>query len=142
MLHLILKHSGADIVGWHIGYVDSSTNNDFGKDPYSEDSLVPYSDRNILPNYVTNYEVDNKSVYTFLTQDVAQACRCVFEFDTINMTINVYRPETLGVDTGIFLGFRNIQNNVTTSRDDSLITQFYVEGLEDYEVAAVITHQM
>ena len=137
LLHLILKHSGADIVGWHIGYVDSSTNDNFGEDPYPEDSTIPYNNRNILPNYITNYEVDNKSVYTFLTQDVAQACRCVFEFDTMNMTINVYRPETLGVDTGIFLGFRNIQNNVTTSRDDSLITQFYVEGLEDYDVAAV-----
>ena len=136
LLHLTLKHSGADIAGWTVGYIDPVTNDDFDKDPYDENSTIPYSERNILPNYVTNYEVDDKSVYTFLTQDVAQACRCVFEFDTVNMKINAYRPETLGIDTGIFLGFRNIQNNVTTSRDDALITQFYVEGLDDYDIAS------
>ena len=135
LLHLILKHSGADIAGWSVGYVDSASNDDFEKDPYPDNSTIPYSERNILPNYVSNYEVDETSVYSFLTQEVSRTCRCIFTFDAIHMKINAYRPEALGVDTGIFLSFRNIQNNVTTSRDDSLITQFYVKGLDDYDIA-------
>lgn len=119
-LHLVLKH--ADVPGWHIGYVDSITSDDDGK---------------LLPNNICNFEVDDQNVYAFLTQEAAQAYKCVFEFDTVNMTINVYRPDSLGKDTNVVLGFRNIQNSITISRDENLVTQFYVEGLDDYNIDAV-----
>lgn len=126
LLDLVLKHSGADILGWHVGYVDDT------KSESSDESDSAY-----LANYLYYYDVDNKSVYSFLTQEVAGICRCVFEFDTVNMTINAYRPEGLGVDTELFLGFRNIQNNISVLRDTSLITQFYVSGANDYNVDIV-----
>lgn len=119
-LHLVLKH--ADVPGWHIGYVDNITLDDDGK---------------LLPNNICNFEVDDQNVYAFLTQEAAQAYKCVFEFDTVNMTINVYRPDSLGKDTNVVLGFRNIQNSITISRDENLVTQFYVEGLDDYNIDAV-----
>lgn len=119
-LHLVLKH--ADVPGWHIGYVDNITPDDDGK---------------LLPNNICNFEVDDQNVYAFLTQEAAQAYKCVFEFDTVNMTINVYRPDSLGKDTNVVLGFRNIQNGITISRDENLVTQFYVEGLDDYNIDAV-----
>ena len=119
-LHLVLKH--ADVPGWHIGYVDNITPDDDGK---------------LLTNNICNYEVDDQNVYAFLTQEAAQAYKCVFEFDTVNMTINVYRPDSLGKDTNVVLGFRNIQNSITISRDENLVTQFYVEGLDDYNIDAV-----
>lgn len=119
-LHLVLKH--ADVPGWHIGYVDYNTPDDDGK---------------LLPNNICNFEVDDQNVYAFLTQEAAQAYKCVFEFDTVNMTINVYRPDSLGKDTNVVLGFRNIQNSITISRDENLVTQFYVEGLDDYNIDAV-----
>lgn len=119
-LHLVLKH--ADVPGWHIGYVDNITPDDDGK---------------LLPNNICNFEVDDQNVYAFLTQEAAQAYKCVFEFDTVNMTINVYRPDSLGKDTNVILGFRNIQNSITISRDENLVTQFYVEGLDDYNIDAV-----
>lgn len=119
-LHLVLKH--ADVPGWHIGYVDNITPDDDGK---------------LLPNNICNFEVDDQNVYAFLTQEAAQAYKCVFEFDTVNMTINVYRPDSLGKDTNVVLGFRNIQNSITISRDENLVTQFYVEGLDDYNIDTV-----
>lgn len=119
-LHLVLKH--ADVPGWHIGYVDNITPDDDGK---------------LLPNNICNFEVNDQNVYAFLTQEAAQAYKCVFEFDTVNMTINVYRPDSLGKDTNVVLGFRNIQNSITISRDENLVTQFYVEGLDDYNIDAV-----
>lgn len=116
-LHLVLKH--ADVPGWKIGYVDNITPDDDGK---------------LLPNNICNFEVDDQNVYAFLTQEAAQGYKCVFEFDTVNMTINVYRPDSLGKDTNVVLGFRNIQNSVTISRDENLVTQFYVDGLDDYNI--------
>ena len=116
-LHLVLKH--ADVPGWKIGYVDN---------------IIPDDDGKLLPNNICNFEVDDQNVYAFLTQEAAQGYKCVFEFDTVNMTINVYRPDSLGKDTNVVLGFRNIQNSVTISRDENLVTQFYVDGLDDYNI--------
>lgn len=101
------------------------------------DNITPDDDGKLLPNNICNFEVDDQNVYAFLTQEAAQAYKCVFEFDTVNMTINVYRPDSLGKDTNVVLGFRNIQNSITISRDENLVTQFYVEGLDDYNIDAV-----
>lgn len=119
-LHIVLKH--ADVPGWKIGYVDN---------------ITPDDDGVLLPNAICNFEVDDQNVYAFLTQEASAAYKCVFEFDTINMTINVYRPDSFGKDTNVVLGFRNIQDSVSITRDDSLITQFYVEGLDNYNIDAV-----
>lgn len=118
-LHIVLKHG--DVPGWKIGYVDN---------------ITPDDDGVLLPNSICNFDVDDKSVYSFLTQEVSQAYKCIFEFDTVNLLINVYRPASLGKDTNVVLGFRNIQDDVTISRDNSLVTQFYVEGLEEYYIDA------
>lgn len=118
-LHIVLKHG--DVPGWKIGYVDN---------------ITPDDDEVLLPNSICNFDVDDKSVYAFLTQEVSQAYKCIFEFDTVNLLINVYRPASLGKDTNVVLGFRNIQDDVTISRDNSLVTQFYVEGLEGYYIDA------
>lgn len=118
-LNIVLKHG--DVPGWKIGYVDN---------------ITPDDDGVLLPNSICNFDVDDKSVYSFLTQEASQAYKCIFEFDTVNLLINVYRPASLGKDTNVVLGFRNIQDDVTISRDNSLVTQFYVEGLEEYYIDA------
>lgn len=116
-LHIVLKH--ADVPGWKIGYVDN---------------ITPDDDKILLPNEICNFDVDDQNVYAFFTQTAAPAYKCVFEFDTENLLINVYKPDSLGKDTNVVLGFRNIQDSVTISRDDSLVTQFYVDGLDDYNI--------
>lgn len=116
-LHIVLKH--ADVPGWKIGYVDN---------------ITPDDDNVLLPNEICNFDVDDQNVYAFFTQTAAPAYKCVFEFDTENLLINVYKPDSLGKDTNVVLGFRNIQDSVTISRDDSLVTQFYVDGLDDYNI--------
>lgn len=50
------------------------------------------------------------------------------------MLINVHDIADFGKDTDIIIGFRNIQNKVSMSRNDSMITQFYVDGLDDYGI--------
>lgn len=112
-LHLVLYH--ANVPEWTIGYVDDITVN-------SADG------KTLLPDEIVNFDVDEQSVYAHLTQDVAQAARCIFEFDTVNMKINVYRPESLGKDTNIVIDFHNIQNSININRDNQLVTAFNVTG--------------
>ena len=120
LLHLILKH--ADVPGWQIGYVDNVT---------------PGEQGTLLPDEICNFEVNEMNVYAFLTQEVSTSYKCIFEFDTDKMLINVYRVESLGKDTNITIGFRSIQDKVYITRDDSLVTQFYVMGLDDYNIDMV-----
>lgn len=120
LLDLVLLHT--DVPSWKVGYVDDITQSDEGI---------------LLADEICNFEVDEKDVYAFLTQDVAPAYKCIFEFDTQNMLINVYRTESIGKDTNITIGFRNIQDSVTITRDDNLVTQFYVDKLGIYDIAGV-----
>ena len=118
-LHLVLSH--ANVPGWKIGYIDDVTKDDQGQ---------------LLPDGVYNFDADDTTVYSLLTQEAAANYKCIFEFDTVKMTINAYRPDSLGKDTNVVLGFRNIQNSVQISRDDSLTTKFYVDGLDGYGIAS------
>lgn len=125
-LNLVLQH--ADVPGWRIGTVDHLKEASDANKNNSENASK------ILPNRICNFEVDDKSVFSFLTQEAATAYDCVFEFDTENLLINVHDIADFGKDTDIIIGFRNIQNKVSMSRNDSMITQFYVDGLDDYGI--------
>lgn len=125
-LDLVLQH--ADVPGWRIGIVDHLKEASDANKNNSENASK------ILPNRICNFEVDDKSVFSFLTQEAATAYDCVFEFDTENLLINVHDIADFGKDTDIIIGFRNIQNKVSMSRNDSMITQFYVDGLDDYGI--------
>jgi len=119
LLHLILKH--ADVPDWNIGYIDYITPN-------------PDYPEITLPNEIYGFDIDDKDVYSFLTQDVAKAYSCIFTFDTDKMLINAYRVEAIGKDTNIFIGFRNIQNSVSISSNRDLYTVFNVAGDDDLNI--------
>lgn len=122
LLHIILAH--AEVPGWKIGYVDNITVN-------SSDS------KTFLPDEICYFDIEEQSVYSLLTQEIATTCRCVFEFDTMNMLINVYRAESLGKDTNVLLDFNNVQNSISISRDSQLITVFNVSGEDDVGISYV-----
>lgn len=137
-LDLVLKH--ADVPGWKVGTVDhleeaiaANKKAEAETDPEKKQELLSETAK-MLPNRICNFQVDDKSVFSFLTQEAATAYDCVFEFDTENMLINVHDIADFGKDTDIIIGFRNIQNKVSMSRDDSMVTQFYVDGLDDYGI--------
>lgn len=122
LLHIILKH--AAVPGWQIGYVDDITVN-------SSDG------KTFLPDEICYFDIEEQSVYSLLTQEVATTCRCVFEFDTKNMLINAYRVESLGKDTNVLLDFQNIQNSINISRDNALVTVFDVQGDSGIDISYV-----
>ena len=111
----------SDVPGWEIGEVDRNL-----YDEHADDNGNPI----LLQNEVGCFEVDSQDVYSFLVNELAGFFECIFQFDTVNNRINAYRIETLGDDTQIFIGFRNVQNNVTITPAQDLYTQFTVENSE------------
>ena len=69
---------------------------------------------------IGSFDIESQNLYSFLTQDAAQFYGCLFIFDRKNLIINAYRPENLGKDTNINIGFRNLQKSNEISVDEEL----------------------
>ena len=91
----------------------------------------------LLQNQGGRFEIDNQDVYSVLMQEIAPYYKCVFQFDTKNKLVNVYYLPSLGEDTRIFIGLRNVQNEVTISPSQDLYTQFTVENSEGLGIEQV-----
>ena len=131
LLDILLKVSG--IYGWKIGYIDDTPK-----------EYKYYEDGELKKKYVSlskekgTFTVEAQDLYSFLTQDVAQYFSCVFLFDIKHMVINVYRPENLGKNTNINIGFRNLQNsNDIVTNDSDLFTRYMVYGSEGLSIEYV-----
>lgn len=93
---------------------------------------VGHIDLDITTEYRT-FNEDSIDAYSFLTNDVANAFECVFQFDTFNKTISAYKLENIGMDTSIFLSYRNIVNEIKIEEDsDNIKTVMSIVG-GDYE---------
>ena len=82
-------------------------------------------------------DIDSQNLYAVMTSEVAPRMNALFVFDYLNFGIRVYHKSeidetssnVLDLDTGIFVGFRNLANNISVSVDnDSIYTRFSVEG--------------
>lgn len=131
LLHILLKVTG--LRGWTIGHID-----DIPKEYKS------YVDGKLVTAYTSlsdekgTFDIELQDLYSFLTQTVAQYFGCIFIFDIKNLTINAYRPENLGKDTNINIGFRNIQNsNDITVDENNIFTTYTVSGSDDLGITYV-----
>lgn len=111
LLDLVLEK----MPNWSVGHVDS-----------------------VLNEARFQFEVDSQNIYSFLTSTVAPYCRCVFTFDTINNLVNAYSVDTLGEDTNVYIGVRNLINEVgVTTNENSVYTRFNVRGADGLTVSNV-----
>ena len=84
------------------------------------------------------FDVNDVNVYSFLTEDVAEAFNCLFVFDTFNQTVNAYDLDDYGNDTNIFVSTHNLAQNMTETIDQrSIITCYRVRGGDSVEIAEV-----
>lgn len=122
LLHILLKVS--DMHDWDIGYIDT-----IPKQYKSYENGKIQITSTLLSDEIGAFDIQKQDLYSFLTQDVSQFFNCIFVFDFKNLLINVYRPENLGNNTNINIGFRNIQdsNNVEIS-GDNFFTRYTVYG--------------
>ena len=113
LLDLVLSD---DYYGWTIGHVDRS-----------------------IQTLMRAFSISNsQNVYSFLTKDVAQAFRCIFDFDTIHNVINVYSIDDYGKNTNIYLSFeRFVQEIKVKQSNDEIYTVFNVRGDNDLDISYV-----
>ena len=131
LLHQVLEF--AQVEGWSIGYIDEipKVYRSYS-DGSLEESVVQLKDE------IGTFDIGSQSVYSFLTQDVEQFFECIILFDIETMTINAYRPENLGKDTNVTIGFRNLKNSHDISVDkDSIYTRCRVQGDDDLGIEYV-----
>lgn len=103
----ILEHEHLYKKGWKIGTVDVDISTKRGR----------------------QFEIDSKTVYAFLTQDVSKSYKCLFDFDRKNMTINAYSIEHVGKNINVELALRNVINSIIIdSQNDDVYTSFRVSG--------------
>ncbi len=113
LLDLILAD---DYYGWTIGHVDDS-----------------------IKTLMRAFSVSNsQNVYSFLNKDVAQAFRCIFDFDTIHNIINVYSIDDYGKNTNIYLSFEHFVQEVKVKQsNDEIYTVFNTRGDNDLNISYV-----
>ena len=110
-LDIILSY----VVGWTIGDVSES-----------------------LKNKVPRLTTDSSNLYAFLTQDVSKNLQCIFKFDTINKTVNVYDENDIGIDTNVYISMRNLLNSVSvTPQTEQIYTRYLVKGGDDLDIRQV-----
>lgn len=103
----ILEHEYLYKKGWKIGTVDVDISTKRGR----------------------QFEINSKTVYAFLTQDVSKSYKCLFDFDRKNMTINAYSIEHVGKNIDVELALRNVINSIVIdSQNDDVYTSFRVSG--------------
>lgn len=103
----ILEHEHLYKKGWKIGTVDVDISTKRGR----------------------QFEIDSKTVYAFLTQDVSKSYKCLFDFDRKNMTINAYSIEHIGKNIDVELALKNVINSIIIdSQNDDVYTSFRVSG--------------
>ena len=103
----ILEHEYLYKKGWKIGTIDVDISTKRGR----------------------QFEIDSKTVYAFLTQDVSKSYKCLFDFDRKNMTINAYSIEHIGKNIDVELALRNVINSIIIdSQNDDVYTSFRVSG--------------
>jgi hypothetical protein len=103
------------IPGWTLGEIDAS--------------LMPI---------VRYFEVTDKTLYDFLTNEISQTFQCVFVFDSINKTISAYTITNATTPTDIFISFDNLMKSFTLDTvNEELVTALNVIGGENLDISLV-----
>ena len=121
LLHIILEN----ISDWKIGHVDYE---------------LWHMERRISEERI--------DIYSLFTTKLANVFECVFEFDTLTKTINVYKEEEDGLtddkvvvsryDTDVYISRSNLASEVQISAStDNIKTRLKVGGSEDLDIREV-----
>ena len=85
-----------------------------------------------------SFEVSRQDIYSFLMNDVAEAFECLFLFDTLTNTINIYKESNVGKDTNIHVSYINLLKNTNLSyTTDYIKTCLTITGSDDLTVREI-----
>lgn len=112
LVSLVLKNHNCD---WEVGEIDPD-----------------------LANKKFKFDIDGSNVYGFLTQDVASAAECVFQFDLFRKKVNAILIKNIGKDSGVFIDRANLLNTLEINCEDTrLYTRYTVSGADDLGIEYV-----
>lgn len=93
---------------------------------------------NDLMTQERSFEIDRVSVYDFLMNDMCNTFKCVIIFDTLKNEINVYKEETAGSETDVYISFDNLANNIKINYStDDIKTVLTVKGADDVNIREI-----
>lgn len=105
-------------------------------------SIVPrwkigHVDIELMSKYRT-FDVSDATLYGFLMDDVSNAYKCIFQFDTENMIVNVYEPNNLVKDTSIIITFDNVAKQIVLEESETdIFTVLRVNGADNLSINVV-----
>lgn len=72
------------------------------------------------------FSVEEQDIYSFLMNTVASTAQVIFFFDRKNRIVSFRSFDNLGIDTGIFIGLRNLaqQIDIKSTSESGLITKY------------------
>lgn len=89
---------------------------------------------------MTKYRALSFSKTTYLSsfQDVQRAFECIFQYNTINKVIDVYKSEQVGTDKGLLISDYNFIKNLTqTINHDEIKTRLFLRGKDNISIQSI-----
>lgn len=126
------------VFGWKIGWVDQAIRvTEVIETKVNDDGTVTTTSQ--MANSKRSFDIDSKNVYAFLTQDVSKKFECIFDFNIMTRTINVYSVKDYGKDSNVFISYRNLIQtlNYAPAQEDNIMTRFEVRGGDDLTIDTV-----
>lgn len=82
-----------------------------------------------LYNKKFQFDISDKNIYSFLTQDLSSTCNCIFKFNLFNSTIDMISVDNIGKESNVIIDRQTLLNNLEVSCDEnSIYTRYSVSG--------------
>lgn len=97
---------------------------------------IGYINANLLLKF--RYLSFPKSTFLQAMAEVQKTFECVFQYNTINKTIDAYEISQLGHDRGLYISNGNFINNLTqTINHDEIKTRLYLYGKDNISIQSI-----
>ena len=91
-----------------------------------------------IVNKYRTFDVSNENLYNFMIDTVQEAYNCIFEFDTLNRTVNVRDASVDAAQRQVFISRENLAKDINVEENtDELVTRLDVSGADGVDIRDV-----
>ena len=105
------------------------------------DLMPNWSVGNVASTIINKYrtfDVSNDSLYNFMIDTVQEAYNCIFEFDTLNRTVNVRDASVDAAQRQVFISRENLAKDINVEENiEDLVTRLDVSGADGVDIRDV-----
>lgn len=82
-----------------------------------------------LYNKKFQFDISDKNIYSFFTQDLSSTSNCIFKFNLFNSTIDMISVDNIGKESNVTIDRQTLLNNLEVSCDEnSIYTRYSISG--------------